>query len=257
LEQLREIIKNPDRLILSLRAKYRIHPKTEQAIRDLCAMDQDLYKRYSGLVFAVPEYARGPINFLFEMLCRADVAHDASEKQSQKLDEAGIVKYSATYNGASAENIGSHSLIAKDSKNKRPLYPQALNLAKRVATYVAEVMIRQVNRRQVAAARFELDAAARGGTGKPATTLTSAPCVDWLHLLQHFICHPSECESDWHLEAMKDHTAPTYHVVKYADWSTVKKRIKLERLKNLALLYRDHGREVECDWLKVADKEKK
>jgi hypothetical protein len=247
LKRLRAVVDNPDLLITTIRARSNIHPRTERAIRLICQTDSALCRQYSR----VPEYIRGPLAFLLQMLCMADEAHEASEKKSAEFDRAANVADDATNNGASAENIGSHSLLAKDSPGKIPLYEPAMNLATRVATYIAEVMVRQVERRRMAAARFATDAPRLEGSGKPTNTLAEIPLVDWLHLLQHFLCHPDEAEERWYVEAMRDRKAPTHHVVKYLDPQTAAKRRKLDRRLDLMGLYFAYGRDVDDAW-KVA-----
>jgi hypothetical protein len=190
------------------------------------------------------------------MLCMADEAHGASVRRSKELDLTAKQFDNASQNGASAENIGSHSLLAKDSPNKAPLYQHATNLAIRVATYIAEVMVRQVNRHVVAAARFELDSQKTQGQGKPTNTLSDIPLVDWLHLLQHFLCHPDECEKQWHVEAMKDPGAPTHHVLRYLEKNKALERAKLMRRDHLQTMYKNFGQNVEDDWKVVIDEAK-
>ena len=249
LQILRQLADNPDALIAAIRLKKNIHPLSEKAIRQICKIDSDIYKKYSN----VPEYIRGPLAFLLQMLCMADEAHEASENKSAELDKAVRLADNATHNGASAENIGSHSLLAKDSPRKAPLYQQAMNLAIRTATYIAEVMVRQVERRKTAAARFEEESTRQQGSGKPTNTLAEIPPVDWLHLLQHFLCHPDECEEQWFVEAMKNTKAPTHYVMRYSNKRTASKRMQLDRFLDLAGLYMHYGQDVDGDWKVTID----
>jgi len=233
------------------------HDYSVKALKEMCAIDRRLYKKYAG-TFGVPDRICGPFAFLLELLCQADAAVRAAKERGKFLDEtdrkAAAGELDApdanlkittwpTDNGAGNEVIGSHSLMNKDNARKKPLYPQAHNCAIRVSTYIAQTMVDQVSMSTVDAARLPGDA-----DGEPTNTVAQAPSVDWLHLLQHFLCHPDECEKDWHLAAMKDPKAETHHVPFWADADLVAKRMKLYKRDHLKVLYKTVGDAVESAW---------
>ena len=76
-------------------------------------------------------------------------------------------------NGAAAENIGSHTLMAKDSVRKEPLRVEAVNLATVAATYVGRTMAAQL---------------AAGPPAQPGG-------VDWAEALRAFVGHPEQAAS--------------------------------------------------------------
>jgi len=74
-------------------------------------------------------------------------------------------------NGSPGENLGSHSLLCKDSVRKEPLREATLRLAKYTATYLASTMVARM----------------------PANNPTNPDqFVDWLELLRYFITHPAQ-----------------------------------------------------------------
>jgi len=76
---------------------------------------------------------------------------------------------------------GTHSLLAKDSLEGNPGYTQALNLAKRVSTYIAELMTRNFSATP--------HAIATSHDGDHAT-IDRARWIDWAELLRYFVDHP-------------------------------------------------------------------
>ena len=228
------------------------------ALREMCRIDREVYNRYTGTLVGVPDQICGCFAFLLEVLCQADESVDRSDVQSQILDNLADRVHPdnyprtvrPTFNNAARENIGSHSLINKDNERKKPLYPAALNTATCVALYIARVMVRQVTRRQVPSARFHPDAQQQSSNGA-FNTIRPPSNVDWLHLLQHFLCHPDECERQWHVEAMRNKDAPTHHVIKHVDRATVNGRMQLNMKRRLENQYRAYGAAAENRWQQV------
>ncbi|MBM3790476.1 MAG: hypothetical protein FJW35_09025, partial [Acidobacteria bacterium] len=261
----RELVNNADRylsraeMISQAGGSDRIpDERSLHALREMCRIDREVYNRYTGTIVGVPDQICGCFAFLLEVLCQADEAVDQSDTQAQILDNLvdrvhpdnypGTVR--PTFNNAARENIGSHSLINKDNARKKPLFPAALNAATCVARYIAKVMVRQVTRQEVAAARFNLEAQQQSPSG--ATNTVQPPSnVDWLHLLQHFLCHPDECERQWHVEAMRNKDAPAHHVIKHIDQATVNARMQLAMERRLETQYRTYGAAAEARWQQV------
>jgi len=142
----------------------------------------------------------GPFAEILKLMVKADEAHEASVARSRALDAAGADgsgAAEATDNGASAERIGSHSLMAKDSRNKQPFYQPALNLASFASAYVGHTLVQRVEALRAAAPpRVRRE-------GPERSTFDEPMPLDWLHLLQHLLCHPSECTSRWHVHALR------------------------------------------------------
>lgn len=176
-----------DEYVLAARAAGelgRLHESSVAAIERLCQMDKALWERYPKVDLGIS----GFVKTLVEM------AVDEAEKSKRvwsRLDADGVTSDERTDNGASNENIGSHSLMAKDSIRKHPLRQQAFNVAMAVGVYVAKVMV-DPSRFRVPVSRSvpEETAEADGGSSNTAALADT----DWLHLVQHFVCHPLEAE---------------------------------------------------------------
>ena len=114
----------------------------------------------------------------------------------------------------------------------------AENLAQFVARYVAKTMIDRIFAvPTMSAATF--DHAKKGSGGDGDVNTSDAPAgVDWLHVLQHFMNHPSESVGDWHLEVLKansgDYSMDSHHTVRFltadqiAEFVDEKKKAELE-----------------------------
>jgi outer membrane protein OmpA-like peptidoglycan-associated protein len=81
-----------------------------------------------------------------------------------------------------SERPGSHALLAKDGPSNSPGYDEAMRLATRVGTHIAETMMRR--------ARPAVRAVTLGGNQR--AVLRRHQHTDWLELLRYFCGHPEE-----------------------------------------------------------------
>lgn len=267
-KQLRDFVNNPDQHLATSRASGKaLHPESEKAIKTMCAIDKKIYDRFSG-TFGVPDDYCGPFAFMIELLAKADRETRASDNKAKEFDTIAVpvaledMKSPAptnayytktilpTSNGCGREVIGSHSLLNKDNATKKPLFAQAFSIASHLSCYIAKLLIRQANQQRVAVARFHSQA--QGPAKSVAVnTLGKAKYIDWLHLLQHFLCHPDECEDQWHVKMMEDENAPNHHVLQFIDEDAAKERMKLVRRDHLKELYKNLEVNAEAEWQKV------
>jgi hypothetical protein len=142
-------------------------------------------------------------------------------------------------NGAPGENIGSHSLMCKDSVRKEPLRAQAVNLATFVATYVAKTMT---------------DRAPDRSPPQPDAF------VDWAELLRHFVTHPAQAPpagNEWWRAALSsiDPRPPEGHTVVLKTAAEVGSRADEPHLAPLEQPYYDAAVFAEKEWKKTVDEE--
>jgi hypothetical protein len=234
----------------------RLHEKSVAAIERLCQMDKNLWQKYDSKIKNIDLGISGFVKVMLEMA--ADEA-ERSKTVWSKLDTDKVTSDERTDNGASNENIGSHSLMAKDSIRKHPLRQQAFNIAKVVAVYVAKVMV-DPSRFKVPVSRSvpESTAAADGGSSNTAALADT----DWLHLVQHFVCHPLEAEMadddsgvTWWSWVMKDPDPnKTGHQLKNVQNRGVTERRLLEnKQKELEQKYDQLAYDAEDEWKNAKD----
>ncbi len=220
------------------------HPESVKAWTEMGKLDWQLGEDYSTI-------GLGIFGFLQQLGDQAGAESKTATTKSEELNAAGTggKAYDATDNGSSKENIGSHTLMAKDSERKRPLRDPAINLATCTGLYVAETMLRSMNTNYLAAARSEPGADSQSARN----TRDSVRFVDWLHLLQHFVCHPQESVKDgqsnfWWVAALDDKNAGTYHTVRYITRAEAKRRAREEMKEKLEEDYRKSAQMFEADW---------
>jgi hypothetical protein len=235
--------------------------KSGDAFKRALALDKAIHDQLNWDDFVANcKNLRGPFAVLTEILCQAQAEHDLSDNTSASLDTGFTVAtgfspavQDASDNGASAERIGCHSLMAKDSPRKTPLRQPAVNLATWTACYIARVMAGRLNAPPVSAPRIHADADPDKGS-----TLDAPPAVDWLHLLQHFLCHPEECEGQWHKVPLlaadssgaRSPTLPgqTQHTIRPLPAAEVSERVQRKMEATLKQKYTDLEQDAERDW---------
>lgn len=168
-----------------------LHPKSLERVKQMCQKDLDLWNKY-------PKVDMGISGFVMQILDMAEVEHLNSEKRITEMEPLqapdgrtsdGRNPFLSTDNGASFENIGSHSLMAKDSERKRPLRQQAFNVACGTALFVAATMVDESNKTVSASRSTNEPPSSQDGGASNTVNLVN---LDWLHILQHFVCHPDE-----------------------------------------------------------------
>ena len=172
-------------------------PRMERrAIECALIIDNQMATTFSRIMPGLP---LGVVGMLQKLALEAQEVEDESKKVAEFLDQAKIVEDRrvreketlTSVDGkqmqleATAETIGTHTLLAKDSVNKEPLRAQTVRLATVVACQVALTMASRVK------------AAVDNQKNNVPPDVEKAG-VDWLHLLQHFLSHPSESEGPGH-----------------------------------------------------------
>jgi hypothetical protein len=157
-------------IVDALVATGRLRPASGEAIKAAYTIDREIQDRHLLSVGG----------FLLRLAAMVEVESARSARVAAELDAATDVTRRIldrrTDNRVSAEVVGSHTLIAKDSDAKVPFRHDAVALAVFVASYVADLM---------------------------ATTVSRGPRhVDWLHLLHHFLDYPSAGLRGWEWEVL-------------------------------------------------------
>ena len=141
LEQLRKGLY--ENKIEELRAGRKLCPHAEAALLQAFALDKEISEKHAGFFIDLP----GPGGVLILMMDALQRERSASAQARAGLDADGMsVVNLATDNGASAENIGTHTLMSKDATSKEPLRPEAVALAKHASATVARRLLTRVAR---------------------------------------------------------------------------------------------------------------
>lgn len=230
-----------------------IHLETANALKHMNKIDWELGEAYPN-----PGPPLGVLGFIQQLGGMVDKIHARSEKESDKLDKDNIQVDKRSDNKASAENIGSHTLLAKDSSRKEPLRGQAIEVATTATLAVTTELLRSVKRNVVSVARSHNGAASSSRHGAK-NTVKKKDYVDWEHMLQHFICSPEDAvgpgdtgdEQHWWIKATTGVRAGSGHVVKYITEKEALKRAEEETKKELEARYTAMERLAEADWRKV------
>ena len=147
----------------------RMEPFEVEAIERACAADLRLATAYGSI--KAGETPLGIVGMLQKLMAKARETAKASADTGDAIDrdDAHKIVDDRSDNLAPSENIGSHTLMSKDSVRKEPLRVEAVNLATVAATFVARTMAtRQACRRADDAGRHGLGghpARIRGSSG--------------------------------------------------------------------------------------------
>jgi hypothetical protein len=120
-----------------------LRPATAKAVKEAVALDRQLTRRYPQLP--------GIGGFLLSIASMLQQEHDNSEALSRAFDQENLVLdgrsahcESAGQRCASAETIGTHSLLAKDTEHSAPFRPEAVTYASFVSGFFARTLARHV-----------------------------------------------------------------------------------------------------------------
>jgi hypothetical protein len=128
-----------------------------------------------GKVLLKPSFQEFGIGkVLLTLAANVEAATQNSNRVAQVMDTPPHkdIYYLASNNTNSAEDIGSHTLMAKDSVREQPLRDKADAFARFAVSTVINAFKTQVENR------------------------SSSP-VDWGDLLRRLLCHPAQAPSDW------------------------------------------------------------
>jgi hypothetical protein len=242
------------RLFRHPRSGEPMHPDSISAIERACQIDYDLGEKYPKIA---PEVRWGVYGLLQQFGIEAKKEVRESEAASAGLDSQNLIEDVRTANSfirsdgteffASAETIGSHTLMSKDSERKFPLREEAIKLATCTALYIARRMVED-ERNWIPAARDTLDA-------PPSSVNTvETKYLDWLHLLQHFLAHPTESEgapgspNPWWKDAMSNENAPDYHTLAFINQAELNRRLREELRPQLEARYNELAVTRQREW---------
>lgn len=121
------------------------NPEAATALQKAFEVDKDFMNRHPTTVGTAGQDLPGVGEFLIYLMAEAQHEAEQSEKQVEELNkESASIYQQGTFNGASEETIGTHSLMAKDGAKKQPMRDEAVALAKFASAAVAVLMARRV-----------------------------------------------------------------------------------------------------------------
>ena len=129
--------------IQEIAKEYPVCEHTVKALLDAFDLDLKVSEKHSGVLVDFP----GPGAVLITMMNTMETEREASEAAQKGLDATpASVGGLASGNGCSAENIGTHTLMAKDATSKEPLREEAVALAKHASASIAVKFLSSVTR---------------------------------------------------------------------------------------------------------------
>jgi hypothetical protein len=221
------------------------------AIAEASKIERELWSYLPGFASS----GSGAAKFMITLLEQGRDAVTAATKRTEELDELNKAEiaagkpaeqrsgYVASNNGSSAERIGTHSLMSKDSVRKQPLRRQAINGAGFTVSYLASKLFEQ---------RTGASAVADG--------------VEWVEALHHFLIHPEQAAAgpgtEWWRTALQWDRAEAnrpvaQHTLKSASPAAIRERATEQKRRDLEFLYNDLAEEgerrfraaVDTDWV--------
>ncbi|MCU5086970.1 hypothetical protein OCA23_27145 [Bacillus cereus] len=159
-----------------------------KALLDAFAIDEQFELSYT--------LAPGVGGFIILLLAEMQMETDYNHQKITKLNEIpNSIYYQGTTNGISDEEIGSHSLMAKDTLEEEPMRAEANTLAKFASSTIAQLLLQRVTQ----------DSNPNWG-------------IDWDKILQYFLRFPNIHSKSWESEvlaALKNGDAiPCYNQLK-------------------------------------------
>ncbi|MDP9317600.1 MAG: hypothetical protein M3O94_00715 [Actinomycetota bacterium] len=145
-----------------------------EAIEEICRIEKHLAETYPRVaLFGLLGDPMGVLGLVQQMFTKGRAIVKESLEHGAEIDQdpARGITDDRSDNGSPGENLGSHSLLCKDSTRKEPLREATLRLATYTATYVAKTMVDRTPARSPA---------------------QPEDFVDWLELLRYFITHPAQ-----------------------------------------------------------------
>jgi hypothetical protein len=119
------------------------------------AVDREVQERFGAQL-------PGPGAALITLLGSMQAERDRSADRTRALDsDAKSIMDPASDNGASAEKVGTHSLMSKDSASKQPLRQDAVALAAHASATIATLLLRRVESRTPASQGIDWGAVLR------------------------------------------------------------------------------------------------
>jgi hypothetical protein len=129
-------------------------------------------------------YLPGPGGVLITMLDQLQRERDTSAEHAARLDtDPASGTFEGSSNGSTAENVGTHSLLSKDSTDREPFRADAVALASYASAGIATVLLHRVESRK------PIDEG-----------------IDWDRVVRFFVAYPSYRSRRWEeklLEALR------------------------------------------------------
>jgi len=120
-----------------LRHQHLLSEHAAVRLTEAFALDRQREEQY--------KYLPGPGGVLLSMLRLMQSERDDSARQTRSLDAtAQSITIERSANDASAENVGTHSLLSKDSPDKDPFRAEAVALASYASAGVATALLRRI-----------------------------------------------------------------------------------------------------------------
>ncbi|HEY3006287.1 MAG TPA: hypothetical protein VGJ44_28330 [Kribbellaceae bacterium] len=149
-QQLRDGLYPP--AIANWHAQHYISARAAEVLTD--AFARDLAVEQAAGLEALP----GPGGALITLLARIQEERDRSAARATELDrDAASITSDVSSNGASAENVGTHSLLSKDTGHSDPFRADALALAKHASAVLATTLLRRCESRQLPTPKEGID----------------------------------------------------------------------------------------------------
>jgi hypothetical protein len=204
-----------------------------EAIEEICSIEKKLLDEYTML-------GLGVLGLIQEMFTTGRGVVKASLERSREIDNdpQRAIADDRSDNGAPGENMGSHSLLCKDSVRKEPLREATVRLAKFTATYIAKTMVDRTPARSPA---------------------QPDDFVDWLDLLRYFVTHPSQAAggagTEWWRAPLQsiDPRPPEGHTVILKPLSELPSSPDETRLPETEQPYYDTALHAEAQFKKAVD----
>jgi hypothetical protein len=160
-----------DKKLASWRSQGLLSEASWKDLRDAFSIDVALIQKH-GVINIFDEIGIGAA--LISLLLDGEREEQRSQKRADELDLGAIGADQPTYNGASAETIGTHSLLSKDSVRKSPFREETFAVAAEASLRFAERLI------------------SRQGIGED-----NGRRVDWLALLDEYLRFPHDDAKAW------------------------------------------------------------
>ncbi len=161
-----------ERIIVNLQRDGNITAAGARELRKAIAIDKEFDERFESVLADLP----GVGGFLISFFAALQRSIDESAREVERLNQRGArsVVDKGTFNGASEETIGSHSLLAKDEAEDNPLRKQAVALAMHASAMIGSLLAQRVNQEP---------SLNRG--------------LDWDSIVRHYLRFPSGQRDRW------------------------------------------------------------
>jgi hypothetical protein len=157
-------------------------PLFAASIRQANQIDLVIAIKAQGIV--LKNYSIGKL--LLTAAANVEAAEQNSTRTAENMNNAPRdVYYLASSNGDTAENIGNHTLMAKDSESKLPLRAETDGFARFAVRTVMTTLAKQI-----------------ATLGQPKRR------VDWGELVRRLMCHPAQAPSDWAKKMLANEVVP-------------------------------------------------